>query len=84
MTKRYKYNTLCKECLKDSIEEKVYVGHWSYEQTSEGIKTVAHCHCDRGHRWKETVESKKEDLPTLPKELFEDIFLSKNNIMKSF
>ena len=39
MTKRYKYNTLCKECSKDSIEEKVYVGHWSYEKISGGIKT---------------------------------------------
>lgn len=84
MTKRYRYNTLCKECLKEGIEEKVYVGHWSYEQTPKGIITTSHCHCDRGHRWKETLNTNKTDLPALPTKLYEDIFLGKNSTMKAF
>ena len=84
MTKRYKYNTFCKECLKEGIEEQTYVGHWSYEKTSEGVKTVSHCHCNRGHRWKETTLNKKEELPILPVNIVEDVFLSKTNVMKTF
>ena len=84
MTKRYQYNILCKECLKEGIEEKTYVGHWSYEKTPEGVKTTSHCHCDRGHRWKETSLNKKEELPVLPVKIVEDVFISKTNVMKTF
>ncbi|HUV84569.1 MAG TPA: hypothetical protein VMV86_02620 [Methanosarcinales archaeon] len=84
MTRRYKYNTLCEKCRKRGIEEEVYVGHWSYEVVDDGIKVTTHCHCNRGHRWKEVSETIKEELPVLPKKIFEDIFISKENIMKSF
>ena len=84
MTKRYKYNTNCPECLKEGIEEETYVGHWSYEKLIDRIRVTTHCHCDRGHRWKEFSDTVKKDLPILPNKLYEDIFLSKNNIMKAF
>jgi len=84
MAKRYKYNTFCKECLKEGIEEFTYVGHWTYETADGGVKVTSHCHCDRGHRWTELSETIHKDLPVLPSKLYEDIFINKENVMKAF
>lgn len=87
MSRIYKYNVCCQECLKEGINENALVDYWTYEEVIEELykaKFITFYTCNRGHSWEEELHVTYDDLP-LPTKLEKKeytIFLNRDNVLK--